>query len=472
MSERSARTWKKGLLPSQTTTPRDWRTRPDPFAEIWDSEVVPMLKADETGRLEAKTIVEMLAERHPGQYGEAQLRTMQRRVRQWRALEGPPKPVYFEQRAEPGREAAFDFTHGTELEVTILGQAFRHLLFQFLLVFSGWRWVGLAFGETFEALVAGLQAALWELGGTPRVLRHDNLSAATHELARSGGRALNARFSEVLEHYGAQSSRISPGESHENGGVEKANDLLKSAVEQALIVRASRDFASPQEYLAFVRAVVDRQFNAGAAPALAEERPLLRPLPPAPIPSYTTYRTHVRRWSTVRVRGRIYSVPSRLIGHEVEIRQHPDEVEVLFAGRVIERMPRLREEGGHRIDYRHIIWSLVRKPGAFARYRYREDLFPSLVFRRAYDALRDSRGDRADVEYVRILHLAASTMEATVERRLSELLERGHPFEYADVKAATAPDRPAVPDIAIGAPDFGAYDDLLSGTMSAAGAVA
>src|SRR3954471_22620790 len=339
MSERSARTWKKGKLPSQTKTPRDWRTRPDPFTEIWDRDVVPLLKADETGRLEAKTIIEVLAERYPGQYGEAQLRTMQRRVREWRALQGPPKTVYFEQRAEPGREGAFDFTHGTELEVTILGQAFRHLLFQFLLVFSGWRWVGLAFGETFEALVAGLQGALWDLGGSPHVLRHDNLSAATHELARSGGRALNARFADVLEHYDTQSSRISLGESHENGGVEKANDLLKSAVEQALIIRVSRDFASSEEYIAFVRAIVDRQFNASAGAALAEERALLVPLPSGPIPSYTTYHSRVRRWSTVRVRGRIYSVPSRLIGHEVEIRQHPDEVEVLFAGRVIERMP-------------------------------------------------------------------------------------------------------------------------------------
>ena len=469
MSERSARTWKKGMLPSQTKTPRDWRTRPDPFTEIWDSDVVPLLKADETGRLEAKTIIEVLSERYPGQYGEAQLRTMQRRMREWRALQGPPRTVYFEQRAEPGREGAFDFTHGTELEVTILGQAFRHLLFQFLLVFSGWRWVGLAFGETFEALVAGLQGALWDLGGSPHVLRHDNLSAATHELARSGGRALNARFADVLEHYATRSSRISPGESHENGAVEKANDLLKSAVEQALIIRVSRDFASPEEYMAFVRAIVDRQFNASAGAALAEERSFLVPLPPAPIPSYSTYHSRVRRWSTVRVRGRIYSVPSRLIGHEVEIRQHPDEVEVLFAGRVIERMPRLREEGGHRIDYRHIIWSLVRKPGAFARYRYREDLFPSLVFRRAYDALRDSRGDRADVEYVRILHLAASTMETTVERRLSELLERALPFEYTDVKGATSPDRPAVPELAIGALDFGAYDALLTGAMRAGG---
>lgn len=472
MSERTARTWKEGPLPSETKTPRDWLTRPDPFTEIWDSDVVPLLNADETGRLEAKTIVQVLGDRYPGRYGEAQLRTMQRRVRRWRALQGPPKTVYFEQEAVPGREGAFDFTHGTELGVTIAGQVFRHLLFQLVLVFSGWRWVSLAFGETFEALVQGLQGALWDLGGVPSVLRHDNLSAATHELARSGGRSLNRRFADVLEHYGVRSSRISPGESHENGAAEKAHDLLKSAIEQALIVRGSRDFGAPEEYLAFVHDIVERQFNAGARPALAEERPRLGPLPSSRIPNYSTYQSQVRRWSTVRVRGRVYSVPSRLIGHEVEVRQHPDEVEVLFAGRTVERMPRVREEGGHRVDYRHIIWSLVRKPGAFARYRYREDLFPSLVFRRAYDSLCESRGDRADVEYVRILHLAASTMEITVERRLSELLDRGQPFEYADVKAAASPDRPAVPEISIGAPDLGAYDALLAGPMGAVAAAA
>jgi hypothetical protein len=468
MSERSARTWKEGLLPSETKTARDWRTRPDPFTDVWTTDVVPLLEADETGRLEAKTIVELLEQRYPGRYGASKLRTMQRRVRQWRALQGPPKTVYFEQKAQPGREGAFDFTHGTELRVTILGLPFKHLIFQLLLVFSGWRWVGLAFGETFEALVAGLQGALWDLGGVPAVLRHDNLSAATHELARSGGRALNSRFADVLDHYGVGSSRISPGESHENGAVEKANDLLKSAIEQSLIVRGSSDFGSPDDYLRFVREIVDRRFNGKAAAALAEERQHLGPLPSSRIPSFTTYSTHVRRWSTIRVRGRTYSVPSRLIGHEVEVRQHPDEVEVIYAGRVIERMPRVREEGGHRIDYRHIIWSLVRKPGAFARYRYREDLFPSMAFRRAYDSLRATRGDRADVEYVRILHLAASTMEVTVERRLLELLELAQPFEYADVKATTSFEQPAIPEIAIGVPDLCTYDDLLSGSLGLA----
>jgi len=196
-------------------------------------------------------------------------------------------------------------------------------------------------------------------------------------------------------------------------------------------------------------------------PALAAERAVLRPLPASRVPDYTTYRAVVRRWSTVRLGSRAYSVPSRLIGHEVEVRQHPDEVEVLFAGRVVERMPRLRGEQDVRVDYRHVIWSLVRKPGAFARYRYREELFPTLPFRQAYDALRGWRGERADVEYVRVLHLAASTLESRVERALVALLDAGEAFDYAAVKALAHPEKTAVPQVHIPAPDLGAYDRLL-----------
>jgi hypothetical protein len=378
-------------------------------------------------------------------------------------MHGPPKEAYFEQQHIAGREAAVDFTHCTELGVTIGGRPFRHLLFQLVLSFSGWRSVSLAHGETYEALVAGTQTALWELGGVPAILRSDNLSAATHEIKRTGGRTLNDRFRAVLDHYGLVSTRIRPGESHENGIVEQAHYRLKSALAQALVVRGSKDFASVEEYMRFVRATVEKQFNQPAAARLLEEQRLLRPLPSAPIPSFTTYRPIVRRWSTIRIGDRIYSVPSRLIGHQVEARQHADIVEVLFKGQLVETMPRLHGPIFHRIDYRHIIWSLVRKPGAFARYKYREDLFPSMTFRRAYDALRAARGDRADVEYVRILHLAASTMESTVEVAVALLLEQGRPFDYVTVRELAAPERPAVPDVQIAAPDLRVYDALLAG---------
>jgi hypothetical protein len=463
MSERSARTWEKGPVPSERKVPRTWRTRPDPFEQVWETDVVPLLVQDEKGQLQATSVLGHLVERRPEQQFDAgQLRTLQRRMREWRALHGPDKEVFFEQVHPPGREAAIDFTHGTELGVTIRGMLLIHLLFEFVLSASGWTWIAVAFGETFEALVGGLQGALWTLGGVPAIVRSDNLSAATHELA-SGGRELTRRFRAVLDHYDLRSTRIQPGEAHENGVVEQRHYRTKRAIADALLLRGSSDFDSIADYEAFARDVIERTHNRLIGDAVAVERAHLRPLPSKPVPSYTTHRTKVRRWSTIRVGRRTYSVPSRLIGHEVEARQHADEVDVLFRGRLVETMPRLRGEREARIDYRHVIWSLVRKPGAFAAYRYREELFPSLVFRRAYDALRASRGDRADVEYVRVLHLAASTLEADVERALLQCLDAGVPFDYATVRAIASPAPATVPVVAIAPVDLAAYDRLLGG---------
>jgi hypothetical protein len=467
MSERSAYTWKDGALPSDTKTARTWRTRPDPFATIWDTEVVPLLAADDRGVLEGTTILAELRRLHGGEYGPAQLRTLQRRMHEWRALHGPGKEVMFEQKHEAGREGSFDFTDADELRVTIAGDAFAHLFFQFVLSFSKWRWVGLAFSETFEALVRGLQGALWDLGGVPRVWRSDNLSAATHEIA-GGGRELNRRFADVLSHYGAKSTRIEPGESHQNGVAEKANDVLKSALDQALVIRGSRDFATVAEYMQLVGTVRDRINEGKSSTLLAEERQHLLPLPSTRVPEYTTHTATVRQWSTIHFARRVYSVPSRLIGCNVEIRQHPDVIEVYYRDKKkpTATMPRIRGNRYHQIDYHHVIWSLVRKPGAFARYRFREELFPSLVFRRAYDAIVDARGERADVEYVRILHLAASTMQADVEAALETLLARSEQPDFATVKALAAPETLPIPEVHIPPPDLAAYDRLLAGGAS------
>ena len=345
--------------------------------------------------------------------------------------------------------------------MTIAGEPFRHLLFEFVLSFSKWLWAGVAFAETFEALSGGVQGALWALGGVPEVLRSDNLSAATHELKATRGRGLTTRFSGVLEHYGLRSTRIQPGESHENGIVEQRHCRSKSALAQALILRGSADFATEAEYRTFVAAVVAKQ-NREVSAKFDEEKKHLRALPAAPVPNYTNVPSKVRKWSTIRVGRRTYSVPSRLIGHDVDVRLHADVVEVRYDGRLVLTMPRLRGHNDHRIDYRHVIWSLVKKPGAFARYRYREDLFPSLTFRRAYDSLVARRGDRADVEYVRILHLAAETMESTVQTALDDLLAADASFDFASVKARCAPEPEAFPSLRIGEPNLALYDDLLT----------
>ena len=187
-------------------------------------------------------------------------------------------------------------------------------------------------------------------------------------------------------------------------------------------------------------------------------------LPPAPVPEYVSYSARVLKWSTIRVDSRTYSVPSRLIGVMVDVRLYPDHVEVYYKGHLVESMERIRGKGKARIDYRHIIGSLVRKPGAFARYRFREQLYPTHTFRLAYDAMCGWKGERADVDYVRILHLAATTMECEVERALRRLLESRVRFDYAVVKQLAAPASPEIPALELpGEVDLGVYDRLLTG---------
>ena len=436
------------------------------FATVWSSDVEPLLRSDRKGILEAKVVLEVLRTRYPDQFHPGQARTLQRRFRDWRARHGVEPEVFFEQIAVPGREAAIDFTHGADLDVTIAGEPFPHLLFEFVLSYSHWTWVAVAFGETFEALVAGVQGALWALGGVPTVLRSDNLSAATHELKASGGRALTTRFRAVLEHYGLRSTRITPGRAHENGVAEQAHRRLKALVAQALLVRGHAAFDAVAAYEAFVQEVVADWRNRPATARIAEERRALRALPSAAIPSYTTYYPVVRRWSTIRVAQRTYSVPAQLMGHTVEARVHANLVEVRYRDQIVQTMPRLRKADEHRIDYRHVIGWLVRKPGAFARYRYREDLYPSVLFRRAYDALVRTHGERADIEYLRILQLAATAGEARVATVLATVVDQRGGFDYVTVQAKVAPPVLTVPVIHIPAPDLTVYDALRAGAAA------
>ena len=466
MSERSARRWQNGPYPSQARKPHSWRTRPDPFGEVFAREVVPLLAADEKRVLEARTILGELERRHPGAFSTSQLRTLQRRMREWRALHGPEKEVYFPQEHPPGREAAFDFTRCNDLGVMIGGESFAHLLFELALSHSGWRWQMVATSESFEALAAGVQGALWALGGVTEVLRSDNLSAATHDLRRSRGRTLTRRYRQLLEHYGSRASLIQVGEAHENGVVEQAHRRTKSLLAQALILRGSHDFRSVDEYQQWLRAVVEREHNSRLGARLAEERRHLRELPAAPIPAYTSIVARVRRWSTIRVLERTYSLPSRLIGERVTVRLYAEHLEVYYRDRLVERLPRLQHKGQVHIDYRHVIWTLVRKPGAFARYRWREELFPSLVFRRTYDALRNRLGEGADAEYLRILHLAASRGAARVEQTLCALLEQPKGFDAEEVQKIIEPERPELPAVTVAQPDLRSYDALLSAEVA------
>jgi hypothetical protein len=219
-----------------------------------------------------------------------------------------------------------------------------------------------------------------------------------------------------------------------------------------------------EAYAGFVQGVT-AQLNLKVAKAFAEECKHLRPLPACKVPAHTDMEVVVRKWSTIRVAKNTYMVSSRLIGHTVTARLRPDVVEVLYRDEIVECMPRLRGTGQHHVNYRCIIDSLVRKPGAFARYRYREDMFPTPQFRRAYAALCEFRGERADVQYVRILDLAAKTMESEVQVALELLVEQGKPFEYGDVKdLVEAKSSPRVEGFtALVVPDLSQYDTLMTG---------
>jgi transposase len=460
MSERTARKYaRSGQSPSQSQVPHTWRTRPDPFAEVWP-EVEALLQQD-IG-LQAKTIWAELNERYPGRFGPGQLRTLQRRVLAWRVRSGPEREVFFPQTHQPGDQAQSDFTDMRELQVRIAGQFYPHLLYHFVLTYSNWEYVSICPSESFESLSAGLQGALWRLGGVPLEHRTDNLSAATHELTESRGRDFTERYRELLDYYGMRASRNFPGNAHENGDVESANGHIKNALDQRLRLRGSRDFASREDYQVFLESCVQAR-NATRHPRVDEELGHLHALPFRPLPAYREFYATVSRSSSVRILKHSYSVSSRLMGCQLRVRLHADTVELDYKGERVAVMERITGRKAHRIDYRHIIHALVRKPGAFRRYVFRDCLFPTLEFRRAYDALLAEGSDRADLDYVRILHLAANDGEQCVREVLARLLNAGAVPSYEAVRAQVrGPRTPeGVPSLNVTAPDLTLYDRLL-----------
>ena len=281
--------------------------------------------------LQAKTVFDELVRRYPGRFQAGQLRTLQRRFRDWRALRGGDREVYFAQRHHPGEQSQSDFTDIRSLEVTIAGVAFEHLVYHFVLTYSNRESVSRCHTETFEALSEGLQEALWRLGGVPVEDRTDNLSAATHELAKSRGRGLTRRYRELLEHYGLRGSKNTPGRAHENGDVESSHRGFKNTLDQRLRLRGSRDFQSVESYWQLVEALVNER-NGARTDRVAEERAVLRELPVRALPAYCEEEVTVKRWGVIRVLGKVYSLPSRLLDHRVSATAYMEPIRVRLNG--------------------------------------------------------------------------------------------------------------------------------------------
>ena len=461
MSVRTARSYERsGALPSQRKGPRTYRTRPNPFAEDW-LFIVDCLERDPA--LQVTTLFAVLQERRPGRYPPVQLRALHRHVALWRVQHGPEKEVIFPQHHRPGVAAQSDFTDAGRLGITLGGVPFPHLLYHLVFVYSNVEAVRVCFSESFEALVEGLEGALWRLGGVPAQHRTDHLGAAIRPLDQDGQAQARERYAAVMHHYRMEPTTNTLGVAHENGDVEQGHFRFLEALDQALRVRGSRDFPDRAAYDRFLAALVRRR-NATRAARWAEELAALRPLPATPLAPCREVTARVSRFSTLHILRNTYSVPSRLIGARVLVRVRAERLEVYRGTRLLLTMPRLHGQGRHRIDYRHVIWSLVRKPGAFANYRYRDELFPGLLFRRAYDALTAAHPERADREYVRLLHLAASTTESEVEAALTLLLEQATaPTLDAVRELVREPGPGAMPALAAAPLDLAGYDQLLSG---------
>jgi len=445
-----------GALPSEAPLGRSWRTHKDPFEADWPL-MEQMLK--EAPELEAKTLFEHLLELRPGQYGLDRLRTFQRRVKAWRAQSGPEKEIFFPQAHRAGEAAQTDFTWATELGITISGELFEHMLCVTVLPFSLWQWATPCLSESMAALREGVQNAFFRLGFLPRFHQTDNSTAATHDLA-TGKRGFNAEYKALMGHLSLSPRTTEVGQKEQNGSVESINGALKRALKQHLLLRGTRDFESREAYEAWLHGVLEKR-NAGRAARLKEELAAMRPLGVRRLPAYSVIDVRVGSGSTIRIKNNTYSVPSRLIGEKVRVHVFDDRLEIYWSGVLMTSRERVRGKAAFAVAWRDVIGWLVRKPGAFRRYRYRDALFLSAVFQRAYERLDERLSPwSADMNYLQVVLLARDTCVDDVERALSTIEALGELPHFERVLALAGSERPSMPELEVGKLELTSYDDL------------
>ena len=459
MTERTAYKYiKAGKLPNQLKCGHNWQTREDFFVKDWPI-ILDMLKVNPG--LEGKTIFNYFQRTHPGRYQDGQLRTLQRRIKHWRATEGPGKEVYFPQIHYPGDLSASDFTHMNSLGITIQGEQFNHLIYHFVLTYSNWETFTICYSESFESLNAGLQNALWELGGATKRHRTDRMSAAVNKDCNP--EKFNRNYQALLRYYSIVPERTNACSANENGDVETSHRHFKRAAAQALMLRGNKDFNSIIDYEKFLRSIA-HQLNSGRAKCFKEELNVLKHLPEARLNNYKSMdNIRVGKSSTIHLQHNTYSVHSRLIGEKIQARIYIDHIEIWYAQKMVDNIPRLRGENKHRINYRHIIDWLVRKPGAFENYRYKEAMYPSSWFRIAYDWLQSNMPLQANKQYVKILYYAAKESQANTENVIQYLLEQNKELTALNIKHQIdkKTEYSSIVEVVIKNNDLKLYDTLL-----------
>jgi len=459
MHRNTAAKWsKESSLPSETREPRSWRTREDPFESVWP-ELEARLRA--APGLTAKTLFDELIAAEPDRYQPGQLRTLQRRVKIWRAESGPVQELFFAQRHRAGEAAQTDFTDAKDLAIQIGGEPFKHLLCVVSLPYSGWSWATPCLSESLAALRKGVQEAFFHLGRVPAFHQTDNSTSATHNL-QQGKRAFNEDYAALMRHLGMTPRTTGIGKKEQNGHVEASNGVIKRYLEQQLLLRDDRSFGSKSDYVSWLTEAMTKR-NRSRRDRLTDELAVMKRLTVTRLPEFSEVDVRVGCGATIRVKKATYSVPSRMRGERVRVRVFDDRLEIYFAQRLQLEVDRVHGKGKFNINYRHIVDSMLRKPGAFARYRYREALFPTPTFREAFERLeREHDERRSALEYLRIVREAATTMEAEVEAALRTLMGRGEVPSVDAVRAITSPKPPRVPELACASVDLAAFDGLLT----------
>ena len=466
ISRRSGQRIESGDYQPNRGRVRDWRTKPDPLADVWESELEPMLRREP--RLKPMTLFEYLQDQYPGRYAQV-LRTVQRRVSTWKAIHGPAPEVMFELRHEPGMIGLSDFTELKGVVVTVNGKPFEHLIYHYRLAYSGWQYAQvIQGGESFIALSEGLQNALAASGGAPKQHRTDSLSAAYRNARGQRRKQLTDYYEELCDHYRLEPTRNNKGIAHENGGIESPHGHLKNRITQALYLRGHNNFESVAAYQQFIEASVSK-LNERHQEKFAEEQQKLQPLPKYRSCDYEILTARVSRYSTIDVRCILYTVPSRLIGRQLELRLYHDRIVGYIGNQQVVELPRIRASSkgkrrGRCINYRHVIEGLRRKPRAFIYCTWRDDLLPNDHYRRLWQQIKERfELDSAAVLIVEALYIAATQDKAlAVANYLDEQIKDGRLTlvglrQHFQLLTGTQ-----VPTVSVKQHDLSSYDQLLS----------
>ena len=448
---------KSGDLPSNLQRPRKPPVQPAAIREEHWEELKSIL--EESPELEATTALNYLQDKYEGYYNGKELRSLQRRMKEWRLLNGKNKAVMFSQIYRPGERSQSDFVNMNYLKVTIRGQQYDHLLFHFMLPYSGWEYANpCEGGESFSNLRDGYENALWLLGGVTKEHRTDNLTAAITVTKK--GKFFTENWKKVMQHYQVEPTTNNAGKSNENGKVERSNGMLKRSLENHLYLRKSRDFGTLEEYKKFIENIVSKR-NKQREIKFSEEKQKLQELPSNKWYSVTKLPVKVHTDSTIRIEGAIYSVPSRTIGATLFAYTYPDKIDLYYGSRIVEKIVKHTAKEVN-INFLHVIESLKRKPGAFEDYKYKEYMFPTKAFRKTYDKLKQKHsGIKLNKLYIELLHLAKIFDLKSVSKILNILLESETTPTVIRVRRLLESKIP-IPELYIIQPNLSDYDELIA----------